>query len=329
MQNFKIKLYRTNLGLCIRRDDSYYHHHFDNIKVNGISPQPLNNNWFILKAQDAIITVEVLKKPAPVLKYWELEDQYKGTFNNIPELIKAEGLDKTYDDDLGKTIWVGEYSEFAKFYKPFYEEQDALYEEATFDITDLGYLEIDNPTKPESMKVTTLQGDYAKKNTVDITSLVHYEEFEKMLTPEFMLHTRPCVLPSQQMYAIVRNYIKDNINPSVAKITSDYNFCFNVKRIVTIKPVAFKTEIHTPRGNSYKPPRFKDATKTTKEVDVFEMTHALERYKGYTPIAELKGDNLQDLFNNLKAYLEDLMQHINSPLEECKHCNGTGHIWKE
>ncbi len=49
-----------------------------------------------------------------------------------------------------------------------------------------------------------------------------------------MLSSRPCKLTSKQMYDITRKYIKDNIDLSKAKITSDYKFCFAVKKIIPL-----------------------------------------------------------------------------------------------
>jgi hypothetical protein len=60
---------------------------------------------------------------------------------------------------------------------------------------------------------------------------------ERMLTPEFALHERPCSITSKQTYDIVRYYVKENIDPKQAEVTSDYDFCFTVKKKVAIKPL--------------------------------------------------------------------------------------------
>ncbi|MFK5882928.1 MAG: hypothetical protein QM489_01155 [Candidatus Izemoplasma sp.] len=40
----------------------------------------------------------------------------------------------------------------------------------------------------------------------------------------------PCEISSQDLYNIIRERVKQNINYENAAITSDYDFCFTVKR---------------------------------------------------------------------------------------------------
>lgn len=56
------------------------------------------------------------------------------------------------------------------------------------------------------------------------------------------------------------------------------------------------------------------------------MTNKSDNYKGYTPIDGFEAESLQELHNNIKEYLEELIGMINEPLSECEHCNGYGHV---
>ena len=83
-----------------------------------------------------------------------------------------------------------------------------------------------------------------------------------MLTPEFCIHERPCKLTSKkQMYSIVRNWIKTNINPKCAEITNDYDFCFTVKRKLYHPAVTIRTEIKSKMAVAM-PPKFTSHTKS-------------------------------------------------------------------
>lgn len=56
------------------------------------------------------------------------------------------------------------------------------------------------------------------------------------------------------------------------------------------------------------------------------MTHADRKYENHTVIDGFKWESLQDLIDNIKHYLDELMEVINSDMSECEHCNGTGHV---
>ena len=51
-------------------------------------------------------------------------------------------------------------------------------------------------------------------------------------------------------------------------------------------------------------------------------------YDKYTIIPELQADNIQDLVDRLKFYLETLMEEINKEANKCECCNGYGYIVK-
>jgi hypothetical protein len=184
------------------------------------------------------------------------------------------------------------------------------------------------------MKIMSYQGQYGVKPLeFDLKSVTTWGELEKILTPEFLLHERPCEISSQNLYKIIRTHVIQNLDRSKCNITSDYDFCFTVKRIVQVKPYVVKKEQYKAGFKSYNPPKFKNETITVKEVDCFEMTHDQadgngRGYKGYTIIPALKANNLKQLSEYLKQYLDDLITNLNTPVVECEHCNGTGHIIK-
>jgi len=56
------------------------------------------------------------------------------------------------------------------------------------------------------------------------------------------------------------------------------------------------------------------------------MTFSPENYKRYTPIKAFSANSQQELKSKIDKYCEDVIKFINTPLKECKHCNGTGII---
>ena len=133
---------------------------------------------------------------------------------------------------------------------------------------------------------------------------------------------RPCNINSEDLFKVVREYIKLNINPVYARITSDYDFCFTVKKLIPL------TEIKSYQVDISRTKRHKWITKFVKdrEIEVFQL--APKSYNGYPIIEPIHGENYQDLEKNIDKYLSDLIKYINEPLVDCPHCEGRGVILK-
>ena len=80
---------------------------------------------------------------------------------------------------------------------------------------------------------------YKSEGTKKVSpSDVNYKTIERIVYPDILLNQRPCEFDSVTMYNIVRQHISENIDPKVAKISSDYPFCFAVeKRIPLVEPI--------------------------------------------------------------------------------------------
>jgi hypothetical protein len=151
---------------------------------------------------------------------------------------------------------------------------------------------------------------------------ISVDDIAKAMTPDVAWHLYPCSIDSHTTYRIIRAYVKDHIDPMQAEITSDYDFCFTVKKKVRIVPYIKKWEIYKDNLKSYRPPRFKNKAVDCELLEVFEMTHAKRRYEGYTVVDDFKGNSLAELAANIDRYLSELMEVINRPLARCPHCEG-------
>lgn len=327
-------VYKTNIGIFFRNPwgSSYdnYVGQRDNaklIRINGVSPVAHTyNGYFFLEGVFSIDKFERMGHARKELSHMELIDKAYES-EKIPS--RYDNVTYRYDDD--EECYVSDNEELNKvvsLYKPVYNTIEGDWEEKPFTVNVLGNVQVDNFSEPQKMQVSLLREDSWSRGReeVDISSVTDYYTLEKMLTPPFLLHERNCFISSDNMYRIVRDYVKKNIDLKVARITSDYDFCFTVKKVVSTKPFPIRKEERTRAGNSYKPPRYKTTQGTTKEVEVFEMTSATKKYNNYTVIEPLKAPNQRELIENLKAYLDDLMYTINLEVSECQHCSGCGHI---
>lgn len=332
----KVQYYKTNVGNFFRiiSGVSYYGSNTlagnNIVEINGVDVsnlQPHNANWYLIDTE----LKDFKKKTHETKKHigWKLKNP-KIASEELPEVLEVHQIERDYDEDDGYT---GSHAQYFALYEPVYETIPSEILPVEVEVTLLREIDVGNYSKPAEMKVDVREGSFGgKTQTVDLSSIVNISEIEALLTPEFMHHTRPCSLSSEQVYKIVRQHILSNIDSKVARVTSNYDFCFTVEKVVETKPYPTKKEQLTRSGRSYKPPRFTTASASTKLQKIFEMTWAGYKgsggYQGYTCIEGWSADSLQELYDNMQKYLSELMQEINKPVVECQHCNGTGCITK-
>lgn len=324
-----LEYYKTNLGLMLKNPSDYYSKP-EHIRINGIPLSAIMegntyNGWVLLQGTDAITSYEQFTTGQNKHVGYELKIPTLAN-DSIPAKLSLEDVAGSYDED-GDWYWT-KYAELQSLYNNTYEKAPDEWKPVEFTTKLLRELHIDNLEKPVQMQVKMCQEGSWKTvtNTVDLSGIVRYSDLEKMLTPEFMLHERPCSLTSEQVYKIVREHVRTNIDGKYARITSDYEFCFEVARRISIKPFDKRVDV---RKTSRSKPKFVTQTVTTKEVKVFEMTYCPKNYGNYTPIAGWQANNLKEMAEQIKDYLDELMAEINRPVKECEVCGGTGHVGLE
>lgn len=318
----EILQYKTNVGYFVKVKTQYSHDVFGGYVVNGIThAEAIKINGYA-KLESEIVSVQKHIAPARKLLHYTLKDKDLGS-SKFPIIVQ-----QYWDEDTGETKLQGVQG-YEALYEPVLEETDGSFEGVPFIIIDMGEYIIDDPANIKERKIKMKGTNDTWNNKAleeELSKVVVYDDIVKLLTPEFALTQAPCKLTSHQMYRIVRQYLLENLDMMENIVTSNYNFCFTVKKRVHTKPFIV-TESYTTGRNKWKN---KQVTKTEKQVQVFEMTYAgyngTGGYEGYTCIPGLKGDNLQDLSDKLDKYLEDLVTALNTKVKECECCNGTGHI---
>lgn len=328
----KLIYYVTNKGLLVANAAMNYGTVRSNLNTSAlINDKPLittfSTVWYLIEGEKEINSYKEKKSDTTVLSHYVLKDADMEIEDKIPFSLRPEDVEQYWDEDDGCTRWKN-FTSIQALYESVYNKVLGGYEEVQFEAECKGVVEgdISEPVTTTFKIRKTGMWEDGKEQVVQLDKIVHYGELDKILTPEFALHTKPCALTSKQTYDIVRTYIKDHIDPKQAAITSDYDFCFTVKKKVALKPWVKSTEVKKANGRSYRTPKFKTQTVDHKQVDLFEMTSDQDKYKGYTVIKGFVGENLEDLVDVMKNYLQDLIEYINMPVAECQHCNGTGHV---
>lgn len=334
----KIQYYSTNIGVFFKFDGYYSYSTIGQnniVEINGKDVTSLvpNNGWYHFEGE-----LKDFKKRNPPKSEqigWKLKNPDIAS-EKIPSVLSLKELTYTYDpedEDSDGKIYMGEYADIGVLYEPMLEAVPEEISLVEVELVKLRDLHVENYNVPSEMKVQIQDGNYGGKTQVqDLSTIAVFSDIERMLTPDFLIHARPCSLTSHQVYKIIRAHVLNNIDGKVARVTSNYDFCFAVDKVIETKPYSTKKEQLTRSGRSYKPPRFTTGTKSTKQQKIFEMTwkgaHNGGGYTGYTCIEPWEADSLQELYDNMQKYLSDLMEEINKPVIECQHCNGLGCITK-
>lgn len=326
-QTLKLTTFTTKDGLFVASQNHDYSGRSQissNYIING---KKLTNthhkSWFLVKGEREIKTIQQPFSSTKEPEQYVLRDSTLAVEGKIPNVIPYSEVDGYYDVD---DVWVWRnYSNIQGLYTLKYKEIEGGLKDIEFEVVNDGTVEgsISEPLETKFKIAGKYQSDEVERALKDI---VTYSELEKILTPEFLLHEKPCVLPSKQFFNLIRSYVKDNINKEQARVTSDYDFCFTVRKLISIKPYEIKREQLKANGKSYHTPKFSYAQVKNEEVTVFEITSKQDQYRGYPVLDDMKGESLQDLYDNVKTYLDILMENINKPIKQCECCQGTGYL---
>lgn len=294
-------------------DDQLKNLYFDSVKAEP----SFKKNWF--KIPDTPKKVHRMISQPSINHRYELIDPSMES-DKIPARLEKD-LVEDPDEDFG---WIGSYSHLSSLYKLVSDKQDPIEEGVPFKLEILATMESIPGSTDFSYTVQKTQ--YSSDGTTQLKEdKIKHNLIDTLMFPEISLCEKLCKLSSWDSYRIVREHIKNNINKSCARITSDYDFCFTVEKIIGLNDAyEHRTEILNRRGGSYKKPRYSTKTISTRSVKVFSMTSQEKAYKGYPILPGFQGINHEDLKKNINTYLEDLMTKINTPLCDCQHCNGTG-----
>lgn len=324
----KLTTFTTDDGLFVASQNTSYYCRTEmssHYLINGKEmTRTHHGSWFLIKGETEIKTIQEPFQPRKEPDYYILRDESLYIEGKIPKTIKYEDVNGYWSDDNDEWTW-GNYSHIQSLYVLIYKQIEGGFKDVSFEVTHSGSVEgsVQKPLEHKFKISGKYQSDDVEKALKDV---VTYSELEKILTPEFLLHEKPCSLPSKQFYNLIRAYVKDNIDKEQARVTSDYDFCFTVKKLIAIKPYEIKREQYKANGKSYRTPKFTYSQVKNEEVTVFEMTNTQDRYKGYSVLDEIKGESLQDLYDNITTYLNILMEKINKPIKQCDCCKGVGYM---
>lgn len=290
-------------------DHKYHQSKIEHLYFDGELPQrTFAMNWLRIKQYPTKVEKQVQKYTN---RRYVLDDESMAC-EKLPLSIPYEDKEK-YSENILDELY-------------HYEHDPLPIEMEPVDVDIQTVLTLDNYEEP-SLKFKAIHKTGWDDAVYHITSAnLEHQLFDRLLFPEVCLSHVPCALTSKQVYDITRQHVLDNINPAVAKVTSNYDFCFEVKKL--IPKVVPETVAYTNMFARTKKERQKIRTvvKEYNEYLIFSMTSAEQAYKGYPVIPGITANSEAELKDNVQEWLDSLMVVINAPLQECECCKGKGFV---
>lgn len=298
-ENLKLYVIKTGNGVYIsdniqNSNPTYYGSKISSFLFNGVvAEKTYRNDWFKLSN---IPTKIERKIPASKIN---IRYELKAGYPESPLTPKV--LTETpFDED-------SDYYEVCGLYVQKYELKEEGLESIDFELVVLA----------EEENFSIIKQDFTPQ----------YSIIDQIMINPVLLPTKPCTISSIQLYPIVRNYIKTYLDGRYAKITSDYDFCFTVQKVIALsKPTQYTVTKESGKGR-WKKKWNEIRYNSDKKITIFEM--APKPYNSYPVIEPINGDNYEDLQNKIGEFCKSLIEVINKPLKECSCCEGLGVIIEE
>ena len=208
---------------------------------------------------------------------------------------------------------------------PFPDEYEAIYGLYTYksDKTEDTEQEIDFEISiiDETDDFKLIKEDYSVAHTF----------MDKLKYNPVQLPYRPCSISGEQAYNIIRKYVKEHIDGRYARVSSDYDFHFEVEKYITLnEPLEYQVNINQcyPRRKAKYETRYQKC-RSVKVLNIKSKNSDRSYGDDCTIPQPFVGETYEKLIENMNKYLEDLINYINKPLEDCPHCKGMGVIFKE
>lgn len=242
--------------------------------------------------------VEKLISPPLIVSHYKLKEGFAPT-EKLPEELPEDFFSWNDDEEEYKNV------EIKGLYEPVYNQREPYLENVEFEIVTIAH-------KGSDWKFLA-----APKNVQSFL-------LDEITNHPDLLQDARCFLSSEESYRRIREFVKLNINPRVAYVSSDYGFHFVVSKKI---PLHEKEKYRKCLNIFAKRPKYVDDYRVNRSVEVYNLTPNEKNNREYqnSQLApKFEGANYEDLENNINNYLTELIEKINEPLQDCPHCKGRG-----
>ena len=256
---------------------------------------------------------------------YELIDKSMAS-EKIPEVLTED--EAVFRDSDYAVVWHDDYPMYSSLYKFVSDPQPDEEVEVDFEYHELIEIDEVEPMKEVSYPVQKTQWAHEGLRNLNEKDIQH-QLIDKIIFPSFVMHERPGKLSAKDTYEIIRQYVKSNINGKYATITSDYDFCFTVKKRINLTtPKSFTVDVNNSIFTKRKrKPKYETRYTRYRDIEIFNMTPS--GYNNYRQVKEFQGGTQEELLQHIDNYCSALIDFINEPVIDCPHCEGRGVIIDE
>jgi hypothetical protein len=295
-----LNLVKIDKDLYVKGLGSYHY-------VNSTKTKPTSCNFYSYLKLVGVEKIEEIFELIPSKKiqknYRLLDPILSDKFSEYLEF--DEVFDPEFDKD--EHVWKKEYENLKKYYVINYDTIPEHYTKLDFTIE--SYVEYSD--------IDFINGKYKVGNDSFISSdFLIRSEIDQFIFGKnnLVLSQLPCQISSEDMFHIISNYVKEHINLNYASIRYDSKYSFEIVR---------RVKLHTPIQSKIKQGRrLVNQTTTHKTLDTIYSINSEK-----SPLApSFIANSEKALCDKIDSYLKDLIDFINSPLDECPTCKGIGHV---
>lgn len=276
------------------------------IRINGgVDMIPtFQYDWKIIDGH--IETIEKKLPPKVTQSYYILKDELLES-DLIPLIISEELID--------------DYQNIKSLYE-FKEEFDSpTWVPVNFHITIHDFLNF----APEAVQAEyDAAGLYSSNHKFVFSRDVKCKsELEQILYPSILYPHVGCKISGENLYKIIRAYVKDNIDPKVASVTSDYEFVFTVCKKIKKHKRAWREDFSAKKKKTDKT-FIPDDYNLVSILGILPTDKGNYREKGHRIVPDIEATCHAELKDKIDNLLENIINYINAPVVECRACEGTG-----
>lgn len=301
--------------------DEYFREYLERYLFDGKKSKPtFLKGWVLVDKLPERISE--MNSQSNINYRFELQDKSLLS-KKIPLVILKEDV-VTKEDSY---VWKEDMAQYRSLYVENSDEQPDIEVGVPFTIETI--MEVSEIVKPSEFGYIVPRSQWTSDGMKEITEDdVNYKLIERIFYPDILLPQRPCFFTSEQSYKIVRQYVKDNIDAKYAVITSDYDFCFTVKRRIPLSEFqTYSVDVnfmHNMLSKRQRKPKYVQKQKKEREEECFAMSWSPKAYSGYTPIQGFEADTQENLKEKVDNYCKELIKFINKSFIDCKNCKGDG-----
>lgn len=323
----KIQFYKTESGYLIESKGS-----LTGCLLNGSAIRPtFAPGWFIADCPHS---------DPPILLSAERFQQKTTGWTKAESAANLELPEEIIPEDPENPVFPTQYDPVSYLYKRKVESIPLEREPLVVEWINLGEVSWGNLQKPEefSFKLhsNSTWAQSAPEQTLTPADIfasspwaaakIEVADIQKAMTPEFAWHLGPCTIKSNTMFRLLRSYVKEHLNGKVAVIKSDYDFVFEVHKMLPCRPYEVKYTHPFARTKAARD-KVHVRQESNRTIPILHITHAVNVHGtqyGAKIMPDFNGANLSDLLDKVDNYLADRMAEINAPLRFCEKCNGSG-----